>query len=65
LRLASEEMNHGAREGYRMIEGKAFLLDHTCSGVGPDDTKAKLAIEKQRKESLGLIVRFIKRCTSE
>jgi hypothetical protein len=47
-------------KGYRMIEGKAFLLNGTCGGCTPEETKEKLKVEKKKKELQGLIVRFIK-----
>ena len=48
-------------KGYKMIDGKAFLLNGTCSGYTPEDTQIKLAVEKSRKKAEGLIVRVIKR----
>lgn len=47
-------------KGYRMIEGKAFLLNGTVGGWTPDETQEKLKAEKKVKESQGFIVRFIK-----
>ena len=57
-------------KGYRTIEGKAFLLNGTCSAYMPADfspegMKAKLKVEKAAKESQGLLVRFIKRTSFE
>ena len=47
-------------KGYRMIEGKAMLLDGFVMGYTPEQTQEKLKVEKMRKESQGFIVRFIK-----
>ncbi len=48
-----------------MIDGKAFFLNGTCSFSDLDDKKLKLTQERNRREGEGLMVRFIKRTSTE
>jgi hypothetical protein len=47
-------------KGYRMFDGRAYLLNGTASGYTPEQAKARASVEADTLRKTGKLVRLIK-----